>query len=460
MLNIGRFRAATCDGLSRRSFLELGASVPIGLGLTGGLLNRGAAAEAVSASRSPVIAPVRAKSVVLVWLWGAPSHLDTFDPKPDAPMEYRGPFTPIDTKLPGVQFTEIVPRLAAMSDRFSLIRSNVTFEGGHPDAGTLGLTGFKERPEPVQPNFGSIVARHRGHNGELPPFVSVGRGVPRDVVRRVEGYGGGTLGKLHDPFMVSCSDDGHVEIPALALLEGLNPNRLDDRRALMQMFDQIDRGADAAAAVSVGDWSRTFSRAYGLLTNEQARVAFDLSRESGTVRSGYGHTTFGQSCLLARRLVEAGVPYIQVNWSEYVEAITPNCDFGWDTHIYNFELLQDRHGPIFDRAFSMLLADLEQRGLLDSTLVIAMGEFGRTPKLNTRAARDHWPRCYFSLWSGAGIPAGQVIGASDRRAEDPVTEPVTPLMVGTTIAQLAGMDTQARAELNVLDGGHPVAEFV
>jgi hypothetical protein len=207
-------------------------------------------------------------------------------------------------------------------------------------------------------------------------------------------------------------------------------------------------------------WDRTYQRAYGLITSPQSRAAFDLTQESQSTRDNYGHTTFGQSCLLSRRLVEAGVPYIQVNWSEYVESITPNCDFGWDTHIYNFELLQDTHCPIFDRAFSALLDDLRTRGLLDSTLVVAMGEFGRTPRINSRAARDHWNRCYFSLWAGAGVQPGRVIGASDRYAEDPVTTAITPRMVGTTITELAGVDTQARAELRVLDGGTVITELL
>ena len=447
MLDLGDFRARTCHGHTRRSFLQVGASVPLAMGL-GGLAGAG---QASAESR------VRAKSVIFVWLWGAPSHLDTFDPKPNAPREYRGPFATIKTKTPGVQFSELMPRLAKRSDKFSLIRSHITFDGGHPGAGTIGVTGFKENPDPVKPNFGAIVARHRGHAGELPPFFYVGRGIPRDLPRRIKGYGGGSLGKAHDPFLVSCSAEGRVEMPALKLLKGLSPNRITDRKRLLKQLDTVPKSLDRAG---IANWDRTYQTAYGLLTTPEAQNAFDLTREKDKLRGGYGYTTFGQSCLLARRLVEAGVPYIQVNWSEYVEAMSPGCDFGWDTHIYNFELLQDRHGPIFDRAFSMLLDDLKTRGLLDTTLVVAMGEFGRTPKINKRSARDHWPRCYFSMWAGAGITPGRVIGRSDKLAQDPVTTPITPLMVGTTIADLAGIDTQARAELAVLDGGRVIDELV
>jgi hypothetical protein len=165
---------------------------------------------------------------------------------------------------------------------------------------------------------------------------------------------------------------------------------------------------------------------------------------------------FGQSALLARRLVEAGVPYVQLNYSRHPEAITPGFEFGWDTHIYNFELLQDQHCPTFDRAFTALLDDLHERGLIDDTLVVCMGEFGRTPKINNRASRDHWTRCYFSLWSGAGLTTGRVLGASDRLGENPVSDPVTPLMVGTTILELAGIDTQTRAELRVVPEGRVI----
>jgi uncharacterized protein (DUF1501 family) len=445
MLDFGGFSAGTCNGVSRRAFLKTGASFAAALGIS-------AAADLATAA-----AVVRAKSVVFVWLWGAPSHLDTFDPKPDAPSEYRGPFAPIATRTPGLHFTELLPQLAERSHLFNVIRSHITFAPGHPDAGTYGLTGFAERPEPVQPNFGSIIAKHRGHRGSLPPFVSLGRGIPRDVVRIVDGYGGGKLGKSCDPFQISCDEYGQAEIPSLKLLGDLNPARVHDRNTLLATLDQARRELDRS---QLGEWDRTYGRAYQLLTRPEARDAFDLTRESPSLRDRYGATAFGQSCLMARRLVEAGVPYIQVNWSEYVECMTPNCDFGWDTHIYNFELLQDRHCPIFDRALSALLDDLHTRGLLDSTLVVAMGEFGRTPKITNRAARDHWHPCYSSLWAGAGLAGGRVIGLSDKLGEHPVTSPVTPLMVGTTMAELAGLDTQARAELSVLDGGTVIHELV
>ena len=447
MIEIGKFPAATCGGMSRRGFLRTAAAVPCALGA--GLPSLPAIAKLQQQAQ--------AKSVILLWLWGAPSHLDTLDPKPDAPMEYRGPFGTIATRTPGTRFAEVLPRMAARSDQFSVVRTMQTSTLIHPEAGTVGLTGFEESPGPVQPNFGAIVAKHRDQTAALPPFLYVGRGIPRDLPRRIEGYGGGTLGKAYDPFLVSCTERGQVSMPTLKMLPGLSPNRIENRK---QLLKQLDVDAYRLDAAHLDQWDRTQQSAYGLLTDPRARQAFDLTRESDSTRAQYGRTTFGQGCLLARRLAEAGVPYVQVNWSQYVETFTPNGDFGWDTHIYNFELLQDRHCPILDRAFSALLDDLHQRGMLEQTLLVAMGEFGRTPLINKRASRDHWQHCYFSVWAGAGVQPGRYIGSSDSKAAYPTSQPVTPLMAGTTIAELCGVRAQQRAELKVLEGGSVIDELL
>jgi hypothetical protein len=446
MIDLGSFRAATCDGSTRRSFLRMGASLPLALGMGG--LGRGDA---------DVPKHARAKSVVFVFLWGGPSHLDTFDPKPDAPADCRGPLATIGTRTPGVRFTELLPLTAARSDRFTLIRSHVQSSSGHPDGGTVALTGYEERPFPIKPNFGSIVAAHRGHRGQLPPFISLANGMLADSGRMIEGYGAGTLPRANDPFLVACSDRGEVNLPGMRLLEGLTPDKMVDRASL---FQRLDGDLRRIGAPAIDRWDESYRSAFELLTNPVARQAFDLTREAPATRDRYGHTTFGQSALLTRRLVVAGVPYIQLNYSRHPEAITPNYEMGWDTHIWNYELLQDHHCPTFDRAYTALLDDLHDRGLLDQTLVVAMGEFGRTPKLNKRASRDHWTRCYFSLWAGAGLTPGRVIGASSRLGEDPVTDPVTPLMVGTTIAELAGIDAATRASMRVLVGGEPIDELL
>jgi len=435
MLEIGSFSASVCQGITRRSFLRAGAASSI---------------AAACGLRQPL--PARAaderrkvKSVMLVWLWGAPSHLDTCDPKPNAPSDYRGPLSTISTRTPGVRFTDLLPQMASRSDKFALIRSNKNSQGGHLEAGTVALTGVADQAV-VGPNFGAVLAKSRGAK-ELPPFIAVGRGTPRDVVGLMKGYGGGSWGKLYDPFQVGCADDGQVELPALQLLDGLTPHHVDDRRRLLRELEGLQRKGDQPEHRK---WDDTSRRAYDLLLSADARKALDLSREKEQTRAAYGHTSFGQSCLLGRRLVEAGVPYVQVNWSQYVEAMTPNCDFGWDTHIANYDLLPDRHCPILDRAFSALLDDLHTRGLLETTLLICMGEFGRTPKINSQASRDHWPNCYFSIWAGGGVQPGRVIGESDRLGQEPITDPITPGMMGATILEAAGLDAQARVEMRVL----------
>lgn len=444
MFHVGRFPTQLHSALNRRAFLSLAGAVPFAIGsqLRGG-------------NTPPEYGEIKAKSVLVLWLWGAPSHLDTFDPKPGAAPEVRGPFSTIQTKLSGVRFTELFPKMAARADRFSLIRSMQNFDGDHLKAGSIGLTGSLDGKEGKAPNFGSVVARVRG-NRDLPGFISLGRGTPRDVVGLMKGYGGGNWGRTHDPFMVGCTEQGETDVPSLKLLDHLSPDVLTDRRSLLNGLERLQRAHDQTEA---SKWDASMKRAYALLTAPEARKALVLSDEKETVRDAYGHTSFGQSCLLARRMVEAGVPYIQVNWSQYVEAITPNCDFGWDTHIAQFDLLPDRHAPILDRAYSALLDDLQERGLLKSTLVVAMGEFGRTPRINGQASRDHWPGCYFSIWAGAGVRTGQVIGDSDKTGSAPLTEPITPGMVGATMLDLAGVSSAKRAELGVLPGARVIHEL-
>ena len=233
MLSIGRFRSRDCQGTSRRAFLQAGLLAPLA-GTLSSLLQKAAAAE------TP-----KAKSILLVWLGGGPSHLDLFDPKPKALVEYRGPFSTIATRTPGVRFTELLPKLAARSDRFSLIRTNVNFDGGHREAGSIGLTGSVVGPRGYPPNFGSIVGRHRG-SSDMPRFMSLARGPIGDGVGPVLGYGGGTWGEAYDPFMVSCSDQGEVDIPSLKLFEGLTPARLSDRQVVLKELDDIRRKVETA----------------------------------------------------------------------------------------------------------------------------------------------------------------------------------------------------------------------
>jgi hypothetical protein len=478
MLAVGNFRTCDCEGMSRRAFVRAALTLPFAWGLPGS-----------AGPRASEQAP-QARSVLLVWLGGGPSHLDLFDPKPRAPAEYRGPFSTIPTRIPGVRFTELLPRLAARSDRFSLIRSNVNFNGGHRPAGSIALTGGLAsdggedaggKPGHYPPNFGSILARHRGNAGvspaeggssggrdarapnrdarppKLPGFISLARGPVGDGVGPIFGFGGGTWGKTHDPFMVSCSEAGEVDIPELKLFDGLTPARLTDRRTVHQELDRMRRETEGGRFKS---WDHLHHRAYDLIATPAAREAFDLSREPVKVREAYGQTSFGQSCLLGRRLVEAGVPYVQVNWSQYVEVFYPFSDYGWDTHADNFGMLADWHGPLLDGVLSTLLDDLGRRGLLRTTLVLCMGEFGRTPRINAIGSRDHWHPCYFSLWAGGGVQPGRAVGESDPRGEHPATEPVTPAMVGATLLELAGVSSAARSQLKVLEKGRVIHELL
>jgi len=406
--------SARCD-IGRRSFLKAGVAIPAGLAW---------GRSSIAATR-----PAPAKSVILIWLWGGPSHIDTFDPKPEAPLEYRSPFPVISTREPGVQFSELLPKLAVRSNRFSVIRSHATWSANHMQAGTVGLTGHNTHLETSQPSFGAIVGQHKERRDSRPPFVMLGCGIPRDNQQRLSGCGGGHFGASAGPVVASCSSDGRIEIPS------------------------------TQSPIQLASWNGT-SSGESPATDDFSSLLSELPTESTATQDRFGRSRFGQNCLLARRLVEAGVPFIQVNWSQYAAGLAPDGEPGWDMHLYNFESLQDRHGPVFDKAFSALLDDLQDRGMLDSTLVVAMGEFGRTPRINARASRDDWHRCYFSLWSGGGVQPGRVIGASDRTAEEPVTPAISPLMVGTTIAELAGVDIHVRRELGVLRGGSVIRELL
>lgn len=453
MFGFGNYRGRDCQGLTRRSFLQFGAGLPFAAGMLGG------------ATLMPAAETQKAKSVMLIWLVGGPSHLDLFDPKPGAPSEFRGPFASIPTRTAGMRFSELLPRLAADSDQFSVVRTNINYDGGHRPAGSIAWTCGRAsdggesgngKPSGYPPNLGSIVARSRG-TGDLPSFISLARGPVGDGVGPSLGFGGGVWGSRYDPFMVDCAKNGQVSISELKLLDGLTPGRLDDRHRVLEELNKVRRGLDQSR---LDQWDGLHGKAFQLLRGGDTLNAFDLSRESVDTRSRYGRTSFGQSCLLGRRLVEAGVPYVQVNWSQFAEVFYPFSDYGWDTHADNFGLLADWHGPLLDQALSTLLHELRERGLLETTLVVCMGEFGRTPRINNIGSRDHWHQCYFSVWAGGGVQPGRAIGDSDARGEFPLTTPITPEMVGTTILELAGVGTQQRAEFRVIEGGRVIDDLL
>jgi uncharacterized protein (DUF1501 family) len=454
MLFLGRQRARTCQTLDRRAFLQIGGSTVLGLTLADVLRVR---------AGTPTIGS--AKSVVLLWLWGGPSHLDTFDPKPNAPLEYRGPFSAIATKTLGLRITELFPQLANLSDRYALIRSMHTQSNDHGVAGTIGLTGSiagavnlggAALTGSVRPATGAVVAKARGFTSSMPPFMVVG-GKLHQGKKTITGEGGGSLGPMYDPFRLEYDPVEGTKIPGLQLSPGLTPERLADRQLLVKEFGRLDRVAEEMRAARAIDDYR--AQAFGMLTSAKARGMFDLAQESSKTIERYGRTRFGQSCLLARRLVEAGVPYVQVNWSDHVEAEEDSGDGGWDHHYRNFQIMQDRHAPWLDQSLSAFLSDMLDRGLLDSTLIVAVGEFGRSPKINDKAGREHWEKCYCALVAGGGVAGGRVVGSSDGRGEHPHSHPVTPADLAATIHHVAGLTSEQLATLGLSSGGKVIEQL-
>jgi hypothetical protein len=456
MLLVGRQTARTCTGLDRRAFLQVGASSVLGLSLADLLRVRAATSAAP------------AKSVVLLWLWGGPSQLDTFDPKPNATLDYRGPFGTIPTRITGVRFCELFPQLASITDKLAIIRTLTTQSNDHGIAGTIGLTGSgaggtgldgKPLPGSPRPALGSVVGKARGgstRRDSVHPFFVIG-GKLHQGKKAIIGEGGGPLGAAWDPFRLEYDPALGTKVPALQLPKELTPERLSDRQKLLDAFAQAEsRAADLAES---GKLDAYRLRALEMLTSPVAASAFDLSREKPAVIDRYGRTRFGQSCLLARRLVEVGVPFVQVNWSDHVEAEEDAGDGGWDHHYRNFQIMQDRHAPWLDQSMSAFLTDLHERGLLESTLVIAVGEFGREPKVNDKVGREHWPGCYSALVAGGGIKGGRVIGTSDAKAAKPADTPLTPADLNATVLNQVGLTSEQITGLGLTPMGRVIEEL-
>lgn len=458
MLDLGRVRGRTCGGwLSRRGFLQAGSLGALGLSM-GDLLAMKAARGQVAEPKSP------ARAVIMLWLWGGPSHLETFDMKPDAPVEYRGPFEAIATAVPGIRICELLPGLARRADRFAILRAMHHQSNDHGVAGTIALTGRiagaidlggKTAAGAASPSTGAIVGRlHRGREGVLPPYVILGNQLHQGH-KRVIGEGGGMLGSAYDPFRIDYEPGLGLRLPEVTLPEGVTPKRLEDRWSLLRTLD--DR---PASQLSQQRLDQHYRRAHELIGSATSLAALDVDRESRRIREAYGPHRFGQCCLIARRLVEAGIPFVQVNWSTHVEGPEDAGDGGWDMHDRYFQIMQDRHGWMLDRALSALLDDLEDRGLLESTLVVAVGEFGRTPRINDKAGRDHWNHCYSALLAGGGIPGGSVVGSSDKRAEHPVDRPMSPADLGTTILARLGYTSADLTGIGLTPMGTPIEELL
>jgi hypothetical protein len=457
MLSIGRMRTRECRGATRRELLRAGMLSAVGVSVADLLRWQ---AVAANERRAP------AKSVILLWLWGGPSHLDSFDMKPQAPVEYRGPYAPIASSVPGLDVCELLPQLAKRAKQYSVIRSLRGTSNDHGVAGTIGLTGSmtgaaslsgQVMSGEVKPTHGSIVSKVLGFSPTMPRFVTIG-GHLHQGKRAITGEGGANLGPMHDPFRLDYHPDRGIEIPDLKLVDGLTPSGVDSRERLLSEFDSLARRVEQSAAIARLD--AFYQQAFALLTKPGSREVFDLDREPESTRRRFGRFRFGQCCLLARRLVESGVRFVQVNWSSHVEPVEDTGDGGWDMHDRHFQQYQDRHAWMLDQAFSALLDDLDERGLLSETVVVAVGEFGRTPKINNKSGRDHWEHVYSGVVAGGGFRSGQVIGASDRLAEYPIARPVTSADLFATVLGQLGIDTTALTTNGLLPQGSVIEELV
>jgi uncharacterized protein (DUF1501 family) len=426
------------DGFSRRELLRAGALAGMSLSLP-----RLFELQRAAGGTAPV---PTADACILVFLWGAPSQYETFDPKPEAPAGIRGDFGVIQTHTPGVLFGEHVPLLSQRSRQFTAVRTCAQTSTHHQSAAYEALTGYPPSRDAVNltvspsdhPNLGSVVARMAGGRCAMPAFVQLPQ-LATDVGNLTPGQFAGFLGRSYDPLaVVQDPSEPDFNLAELALRTDLPRVRLDDRQGLLRVVDRHAAAVEQSAAVRALDVDHT--RAVRLLTNPAVRQAFDLDRESTSLRDAYGRGTLGQSCLLARRLVEAGVKLVTV--CAGFGGKTPQD--AWDTHEDNFNKLRDRLLPPFDRALSALLDDLHQRGLAERTLLVVMGEFGRTPRINARAGRDHWEHCYSVLLSGGGIRPGNIHGRSDRIGAYPAQGRVyTPADLSATVYHAFGIDPHA-----------------
>lgn len=426
-----------CDGLSRRDLLRVGA-----LGLGGLTLPRLLASEARATSG----AAARARSVIILFLSGGPSQLDMFDLKPDAPEEIRGTFRPIASRLPGLSVCEHLPRIARVADRCAFLRATTHANGNHPAAAYWMMVGMPMTRGAIQtvtmsredrPHPGSVAARLLPARHGLPPFVMVPEAISPVGPER-PGQHAGFLGAAYDPYRVNSDPNSATYTPgSLGPCGDVPCERLDGRRALLQQVSDQARHLERTAVAQTLD--PYYTRAFDLISAPAAQRAFDINAEPASVRDRYGRHIFGQSVLLARRLVEAGVRLVHVNWVRHDNG---SGGQGYDSHSNHLEWCRDDLFPPTDAAFASLVEDLDERGLLDETLVVMMGEFGRTPRFNPQGGRDHWPNCFTTVLAGGGIRRGIIHGASDRSGAYPTAGPVTPQELMATIYHCLGIDPE------------------
>jgi hypothetical protein len=456
-------RSFACGGfnqMSRRALLKVG-----GLGLLG--LTMPKLLMAAAGKQGP---KARANSVIFLYQFGGPSQIDMFDMKPDAPEGIRSPHQPMATNVPGIQITEKLPRLAKMMDKVTLIRSMHHTMKNHNSASYYALTGHAPPVDDIRlkdsldlfPSYGSVVDHLAPvASGDVPTFAAYPHVIRDGSV--TPGQGASFLGKAHDPLLITQDPNSpDFSLPELSLPANMSYDRLSARRELQQLIDAQSRLLDHSAAARGLD--SYYEKALAMLNSNRLRDAFNLSAEPEPVREAYGRHTYGQSCLLARRLVESGVKFVTVYFSNNIGGQSTTSG-GWDTHGFNntrmYPIVEALHLPMTDQTLPTLLEDLDQRGLLDTTLVVWMGEFGRTPKINENISRDHWPQCYTTLLAGGGVKRGFVYGASDRHAAYPAEKPVRPDDLAATMFYLLGIDphTEVQAVGNrpvLIANGNPV----
>lgn len=436
-----------CDGFTRREALRIGAlgigglTLPILLGLE----------QRASASVSP---RRRARSVIILFLSGGPSHLDMWDLKPDAPEEIRGTFRPIDTNVSGIRISEHMPRMSRVADKYAILRSLRHGSGNHPAAAYWMMVGSpmgRTAPQVVsmsredRPHPGAAVAKLLPRPANMPAWVMVPEAISPVGPER-PGQHAGFLGAAYDPYRVNSDPNSASYSPgSLDPAADVSRGRLDQRRRLLDHVSRQARHLESAAAA--GTLDPYFTRAFDLISSPAAQRAFDISAEPPRTRERYGRHIFGQSVLLARRLVEAGVRLVHVNWVRHDNG--PGGQ-GYDSHRDHLNWSRTELLPPTDAAFAALIEDLSERGLLDETLVIMMGEFGRTPRFNSAGGRDHWPNCFSAVVAGGTLRGGQVHGASDRIGANPASNPVTPQDLMATVFHCLGVDphTQIHDLLN------------
>jgi hypothetical protein len=425
--------------LTRRHLLQVGALALAGLPLH------------ATRPHAPTKRKARARAVIFLHQWGGPSHHDTFDMKPLAPAEIRGELKPVATSVPGVQVSELLPRTAGIMDRLTVVRTLRHTMKNHNSAGYYSLTGYAPPTDDQRlrdsrdlfPAYGSIVDRLSPARKGVPTFVAFPHVISDGSI--TPGQHASFLSKSHDPLLITQDPASPgFRLPELSLPANLSPERLANRKEVMRLIDkQTELLEFSAKARGIDDH---YKRALAMLTSPGVKKAFDLSAEPAALRNRYGRTTYGQACLLARRLVEAGARFINVYFAPYIGG----CEGGWDTHGFGgkkmYPILKRYLLPLADQTLPALVMDLEQRGLLGETLVVWVGEFGRSPRINNLAGRDHWPQCYPAILAGGGVKRGFTFGASDRIGAYPASDPVRPEDLSATMFHLLGLDPAAEVQ--------------